>query len=201
MFLLVGRQAPDFVAPAVLASGVLIDRVHLHTAIDGRYALLFFNPLAMTLVCSSELSALDRRAEEFRQRNVEILGVTLDALHQHSIWRNIPADHLRPISYPLIVDISRRICCEYGLAIPGGTFASRGAFLIDCHGVVRYQAINNLPLNTELDHLLRMIDTLQTSDVKPPAPTFKLPGGGIGGSASGGQRDWLSNSVDEVDHV
>jgi peroxiredoxin (alkyl hydroperoxide reductase subunit C) len=176
MFLLVGRQAPDFVAPAMRASGVLVDRIHLHTAIGGRYALLFFNPLALTLACSSELFALDRRAEEFRQRDVEILGVTLDAQHQHSIWRNIAVDHLRPISYPLIVDIRRRICRDYGLAIPGGTFASRGAFLIDHRGVVRYQAINDLPLNSEIDHLLRMIDALQAREATSHAPKSKLPG-------------------------
>jgi peroxiredoxin (alkyl hydroperoxide reductase subunit C) len=167
MPLLIGRRAPDFVAPAVLASGVLVDQIHLHTAIDGRCALLFFNPLALTHVCSSELSALDRRAEEFRQRDVEILGVSLDAQHRHSIWRNIPADHLRPIGYPLILDISRRICRDYGLSIPGGTFAYRGAFLIDHRGVVRYQAINDLPLNSEIDDLVRMVDALRAQGAEP----------------------------------
>lgn len=32
MRLLIGHQALDFLAPAVLASGVLVDRVHLHIA-------------------------------------------------------------------------------------------------------------------------------------------------------------------------
>ncbi|HEX2241809.1 MAG TPA: redoxin domain-containing protein [Gammaproteobacteria bacterium] len=183
MFLLVSRQAPDFVAPAVLSNGVIIDRVHLHTTINGRYALLFFNPLALTLVCSSELSALDQRAEEFRQRDVEILGITLDALHRHSIWRNIPADHLRPISYPLVVDVHGCICRDYGLAAPGGTFASRGLFLLDRHGVVRYQAINDLPLHGEIDDLLRIVDALQQS-----TPTSKLPRSAIDGPTSEGNR-------------
>jgi peroxiredoxin (alkyl hydroperoxide reductase subunit C) len=183
--LLVGRRAPDFVAPAVLTSGVLVDRIHLHTAIHGRYALLFFNPWALTLVCSSELASLDRRAEEFRQRDVEILSVTLDAQFRQSIWRNIPADYLRPIGYPLIVDIRRHICRDYGLAIPGGTFASRGAFLIDHHRVVRYQAINDLPLNSEIDHLLGMIDALRAQDVKRHAPTSELPSSVTNGSEFG----------------
>ena len=149
MPLLVGRRAPDFVAPGVLASGVMVNRIHLHTAIQGRYALLFFNPLALTYACASQLPALSRRIREFWSRDVEVLGVTLDAAHQHSIWRNVAVDHLPKLSFSLVVDTRRCICPDYGLAIAGGAFAHRGIFLIDLCGVVRYQAINDLPLGSE----------------------------------------------------
>lgn len=171
MPLLVGRHAPDFVAPAVLAGGVFADQHHLHTAIKNKYALLFFNPLALTLVCSSELSALDKRFQEFRRRGVEVLGIALDAQQRQSIWRNIPVDYLPPMNYPLIVDMKACICRDYGLAMPSGTFASRGAFLIDRRGVVRYQAINDLPLEREVDDLLLMADALRAKDNGPHAPT------------------------------
>jgi peroxiredoxin 2/4 len=201
MPLLVGRRAPDFMAPAVLTSGVLVDRIHLHTAIHGKYALLFFNPLALTLACSSELPALDRYAEQFRQRNVELLGITLDAPHQHSIWRNIPADYLKPLGYPLIIDVGQLICRQYGLAIPGGTFASRGAFLIDHGGLVRYQAINELPLNREIDQVLNMIDALRAHDSKACEATAKRQGRKIPGTHAGGEWTGLSAKVGELDHV
>jgi peroxiredoxin (alkyl hydroperoxide reductase subunit C) len=141
----------------------MVSRIRLHTAIHGRYALVFFNPLALTYACASELLALSRRIREFWSRDVEVLGVTLDAAHQHSIWRNVAVDHLPKLSFPLVVDTRRCICPDYGLSIAGGTFAHRGIFLIDLRGVVRYQAINDLPLGSEIDHALRMVDVLQAS--------------------------------------
>jgi len=87
MPLLVGRHAPDFCAPALLSSGTIADRYHLHTAIKGSCTLVFFEPLALTVACASELAMLDRRSDEFRSRHVRVLGVTLDAQQQHSIWR------------------------------------------------------------------------------------------------------------------
>jgi len=164
MTLLVGRHAPDFVAPALLSSGMIVERHHLHTAIKARYALLFFDSLALTMPRASELTALDRRSDEFRQRNVRMLGVTLDAQYRYSIWRNIAVDNLRPLSFPLVIDSNRSICRDYGLARSGDSFASRAAFLIDRNGVVRYQAINDLPLEREIDDLLSMIDALQAQD-------------------------------------
>jgi peroxiredoxin (alkyl hydroperoxide reductase subunit C) len=201
MPLLVGRPAPDFVAPALLAGGLLVDRYHLRTAIKGRYGLLFFNPLAFTFVCSSELSALDRRVDEFRRREVEVLGVTLDAQHQHNVWRNIPVDYPRPADYTLVVDISHRICRDYRLEIPSGSFAHRGVFLIDRRGVVRYQAINDLPLQGEIDDLLRMTDALQTQDAQPYARTSQLPHSALSGPEPGSEGGRLSNSLGEYGHA
>jgi peroxiredoxin 2/4 len=158
---LIGRPAPDFVAPALRADGALIERYHLRTAIRGRCALLFFNPYALTFVCASELPALDRRYEAFRRYGVEVLGLTLDAQCRHSIWRNIPAEHLPALRYDLVVDVHGHICRDYGLRTTDASCAFRGAFLLDPQGLVRYQAINDLPLQRELDELLIMVDALK----------------------------------------
>lgn len=165
MCLLVGRQAPDFVAPARLSSGAIVDRYRLYRAIKGKYALLFINPSTLTWACSCELSVLDQRADEFRGRDVEVLGVTIAAQHQCEIVNNMPRDHLWTMSYPLIVDINQCICRDYGLNTAIGTLPGRGAFLIDPRGIVRYQAINDLPLDHELDDLLDMVDALQTQGI------------------------------------
>lgn len=180
MRLLIGRHAPDFSAPALLSSGMIADRYHLRTAIKGSCTLVFFEPLALTMACASELAVLDRRSDDFRSRHVRVLGVTLDAQHQHSIWRNIPVDNLPLLSFPLIVDVSRSICRDYGLA-SGDRVAARAAFLIDRQGVVRYQAINELPLEHEIDELLGIANALNAearghqvradaADIRPDVP-------------------------------
>ncbi|MCK5904460.1 MAG: redoxin domain-containing protein, partial [Gammaproteobacteria bacterium] len=57
MTVLVGRNAPDFTAPAVLADGTIVDEFTLSEATKGKYAVIFFYPLDFTFVCPSELLA------------------------------------------------------------------------------------------------------------------------------------------------
>ena len=60
MSVLVGKQAPDFTVPAVLADGQIVDSYNFFEAISGKYAVIFFYPLDFTFVCPSELHQPDR---------------------------------------------------------------------------------------------------------------------------------------------
>ena len=61
MSVLVGREAPDFTAPAVLGDGTIVDSYNFKEATAGKYAVIFFYPLDFTFVCPSELIAFDHR--------------------------------------------------------------------------------------------------------------------------------------------
>ena len=65
MTVLVGRDAPDFTAPAVLADGSIVDDFNLSATIKGKYAVVFFYPLDFTFVCPSELLAFSHRMDKF----------------------------------------------------------------------------------------------------------------------------------------
>lgn len=159
---LVGRQAPDFAASAVLANGQIVDNFQLSTAIKNKYAILFFYPLNFTFVCPSELIALDRRIDQFKAKNVEVIGISIDSHFSHNAWRNTPvqAGGIGPINYSLVADISQEICKSYGIQHANGV-AFRAAFLIDQAGIVRAQMVNDLPLGRNIDELLRLVDALQ----------------------------------------
>ena len=92
MGVLVGRQAPNFTAAAVLGNGEIVETFHFDSAIKGKYAVVFFYPLDFTFVCPSELIAFDHRIEEFKKRNVEVIGVSIDSHFTHNAWRNTPID-------------------------------------------------------------------------------------------------------------
>src|SRR5678815_4320200 len=92
MSVLVTHLAPDFTKPAVLPNGTFNDTFNFHTEIAGKYAVLFFYPLDFTFVCPSEIIAHSHRAEEFRKRNVEVIGVSVDSQFTHYAWRNTPID-------------------------------------------------------------------------------------------------------------
>nr|WP_067298603.1 peroxiredoxin C [Marinobacterium profundum] len=162
MGVLVGKQAPDFTAAAVLGNGEIVDSYNLKEAIKGKYGLVFFYPLDFTFVCPSELIALDHRVAAFKERNVEVIGVSIDSQFSHNAWRNTPVNQggIGPVKYTLVADIKHEICKAYDVEHADGV-AFRGAFLIDQEGNVRAQIVNDLPLGRNIDELIRLVDALQ----------------------------------------
>jgi peroxiredoxin (alkyl hydroperoxide reductase subunit C) len=165
MAVLVGKKAPDFTADAVLGNGEIVENYTLSAATKGKYAVVFFYPLDFTFVCPSELIAFDHRLEEFKKRNVEVIGVSIDSAFTHSAWRNTPVDKggIGPVGYTLVADIKHDIAKAYDVESDGGV-AFRGTFLIDRDGVVQHQYINNLPLGRNIDETLRLVDALQFTE-------------------------------------
>ena len=166
MAVLVGREAPDFTAPAVLGDGSIVDNYNFKEATEGKYKVVFFYPLDFTFVCPSELIAFDHRIEEFTSRNVEVVGVSIDSHFTHNAWRNTAINDggIGQVRYPLVADMTHAICKAYDVEIPDGSVAFRGSFLIDKDNVVRHQVVNDLPLGRNIDEMLRMIDALQFTE-------------------------------------
>ena len=163
MTVLVGRPAPDFTASAVLADGSIVDNFNLKEQLKGKYGLIFFYPLDFTFVCPSELIAFDHRIEEFKKRNVEVIGVSIDSQFTHNAWRNTPIEEggIGPVKYPLVADTSHVICQSYGVEHLEANVAFRGTFLIDKEGIVRSEIVNDLPLGREIAEFIRLVDALQ----------------------------------------
>jgi peroxiredoxin (alkyl hydroperoxide reductase subunit C) len=162
MGVLVGKQAPDFTAAAVLGDGSIVGDFNLKQAIKGKYGLVFFYPLDFTFVCPSELIALDHRIDAFKERNVEVIAVSIDSHFTHNAWRNTAINDggIGQVKYTMAADMNHAICKAYDVESEGG-MAFRGAFLIDDKGVVRSQIVNDLPLGRDMEELLRLVDALQ----------------------------------------
>lgn len=161
--MLVCRKAPDFTAAAVLADGSINAQYCLSEAIRDKYGLVFFYPLDFTFVCPTELIALNNRINEFKQRNVEVVGVSIDSQFSHLAWRNTPIEKggIGPVKYTLVADIKREITAKYGVGHPEVGVALRGAFLIDKQGIVRTATIHDAPIGRSIDEILRLVDALQ----------------------------------------
>ena len=161
MSVLVAKQAPDFVAPAVMPDGSINEAFKL-SDLRGKYVVMFFWPLDFTFVCPTEIIAHHNRAVMFRERGVELVGVSIDSQFTHFAWRNTPVDKggIGEVAFPLVADVKHEITRAYGIEHPDGV-ALRGSFLIDRDGIVQHQVVNNLPLGREVDEMLRMVDALQ----------------------------------------
>ena len=200
MAVLVGKTAPDFTATAVMGDNSINARFQLKSFLQGKYGILFFYPLDFTFVCPSEIIAFDHRLDEFRKRNTEIIGVSVDSEFTHLAWKNTPVEKggLGWVRFPMVADLTKSIAREYDVLI-NDAVALRGTFLIDRQMVVRHQVVNDLPLGRNVDEALRMVDALQyfekAGEVCPAGWNKGKPGMK---PTSEGVADYLANHSKEL---
>jgi peroxiredoxin (alkyl hydroperoxide reductase subunit C) len=160
---LVTKEAPDFTAQAVMPNNEFAD-LTLSTY-RGKYVILFFYPLDFTFVCPSEIIAFDKKLATFKEKNAEVIGVSIDSHFTHLAWKNTPVENggIGNVRYPLVADLSKEISRSYGVLLDEG-IALRGLFLIDKDRVIRHAVINDLPLGRNVEEVLRMLDALQFTE-------------------------------------
>lgn len=165
MSVLVGKPAPDFTAPAVMGDNSINEDFRLSQFVNGKYAVLFFWPLDFTFVCPSEIIAFDHRFDEFKARNTEVIGVSVDSQFTHLAWKRTPVEQggVGNLRFPMVADLTQSIARDYDVLF-NNSVALRGTFLIDRNMVVRHQVINDLPLGRNVDEALRMVDALQFNE-------------------------------------
>lgn len=175
MSVLVGQQAPEFTASAVINGKDMVNDFTLSQFRGKKYVLLFFYPADFTPVCPTELLALQKILPELEKREVALVAVSGDSQFVHKRWLMTPvADGgIQGVTYPLVADGSKTIIQNYGvlagdfmygddgaMAFEGAPMAFRASFLIDKRGVVRHQVVNDLPLSRSMDETVRMVDAL-----------------------------------------
>lgn len=162
MAVLVGKPAPDFTANAVMADNEINPKFNLKEQSKGKNTILFFYPLDFTFVCPSEIIAFNNRLNEFKTRNTQVIGVSVDSQFSHFAWKNTAVENggIGQVQFPLVADLTKQIARDYDVLI-NEAVALRGTFLIDKAGIVRHQVINDLPLGRNIDEAIRMVDALQ----------------------------------------
>lgn len=163
MSTLVTTEAPDFTAQAVMPDNEF-EALTL-SSYKGKYVVLFFYPLDFTFVCPSEIIAFNKALDQFKARNAEVIGVSVDSHFTHWAWKNTAVEDggIGDIQFPLVADLSKKISTDYGVLF-GGEVALRGLFLIDKDGIIRHSVINDLPLGRNVGEAIRVLDALQHTE-------------------------------------
>jgi len=164
MSTLVTKPAPEFKAQTVMPDNSIAEKTL--TELRGKkHAIVFFYPLDFTFVCPSEIIAFDKKIDEFKKRDCEVIGVSVDSQFTHLAWKNTPIDKggIGQVKFPLVADLTKQIAEQFGILF-NGAVALRGLFLIDKEGIVRHAVINDLPLGRSVDEALRMLDALQYTE-------------------------------------
>ncbi len=193
---LVAKKAPNFTAQAVLEDNTMEDL----TLSDyrGKYVVLFFYPLDFTFVCPSEIIAFDDKLDEFKKRNCEVIGVSVDSQFSHWAWKNTPRNQggLGQVRFPIVADLKKTISKAYGVLLKKEGIALRGLFILDKEGVIHHSTINNLPLGRNVDEVLRTLDALKfTEEHGEVCPANWNPGDAAMKPTADGVADYLGEHM------
>ena len=162
---LIGDPAPAF------RSMTTMGKVNFPEDYRGKWVVFFSHPADFTPVCTTEFIALARRADEFREINTELLGLSIDSLHSHLAWAE-SIEHIDlggkgkvKIPFPIVADITMSVAKAYGmLQAVAKTQTVRAVFIIDPESIIR--AILFYPMSTgrNIDEIKRIILSLQKHD-------------------------------------
>ena len=148
----VGQQAPDFTLKST--SG---DKITL-SALRGKPVLLAFFPLAFTSTCTAELCEMRDDHDQFAQRGVTVLPISVDSVDSLKEYKAKYGMHT-----DLLSDFKREVSRLYGVLNEERFFANRAYFLIDRDGVVRWAHVEEHPgLRRQDSEILAQIDQLSS---------------------------------------
>ncbi len=198
--MLVTKQAPDFTATTVLADGSIVDDFKLSENYGEKGTVLFFYPLDFTFVCPSEIIAFSHKVEEFKERGINVIGVSVDSQFSHFAWRETAVENggIGHVNMPLVADLTKEISKAYDVLLDDG-IALRGSFLIDADGTIRHAVINDLPLGRNIDEMIRMVDTmLFTNEFDEVCPAGWVKGNEGMKATTEGVAEYLAKHENEL---
>ena len=133
----------------------------------GKWVVLFSHPADFTPVCTTEFVGFAKRAEQFDELGVQLLGLSIDSVHSHIAWvRDIERLFGTKVTFPVIADLGMEVANKYGMLHPGesATAAVRAVFVIDPKQTLR--AVIYYPLNVgrNMNEIVRLVTALQATE-------------------------------------
>jgi len=163
----IGRRFPEFTLTGVVSNEVKnAFQTFTHESFPGKWKVVFFWPKDFTFVCPTEIAAFGKLDKEFRARDAQLLGVSIDSEFVHLAWRR-EKDELRSLPFPMLADIKRELASSLGILDPEAGVAQRATFIVDPQGVIRFVYVTDLNVGRSPEEVLRVLDALQTDELCP----------------------------------
>jgi thioredoxin-dependent peroxiredoxin len=167
MALQIGDTAPDFQAETTEGP------ISFHDWIGDSWAVLFSHPKDFTPVCTTELGYMAKIKPQFDERNVKIIGLSVDPVDKHSGWaQDIEETQGHAPNYPIIGDadfevsklygmLSNEVSGDAGERTPADNQTVRNVFVVGPDKKIKLILIYPMTTGRNFDEVLRVIDSLQ----------------------------------------
>jgi thioredoxin-dependent peroxiredoxin len=167
MALQIGDAAPDFEAETTQG------RISFHDWIGDSWAVLFSHPKDFTPVCTTELGYMAKLKPEFDRRGVKVIGLSVDATHDHEAWaQDIEETQGARPNFPIIGDADFNVSKLYGmlpastsgdpkLRTPADNQTVRNVFVVGPDKKIKLILVYPMTTGRNFDEVLRVIDSLQ----------------------------------------
>jgi alkyl hydroperoxide reductase subunit AhpC len=156
-----GDVAPDFEQESSLG------RIRFHEWLGSGWGVLFSHPADFTPVCTTELGLTAKLREQFAQRGVKVIALSVDPVESHLRWiEDINLTQRTTVNFPIIADADRRVSELYDLIHPNAntTATVRSLFVIDPAKKIRLVITYPASTGRNFEEILRVIDSLQLTD-------------------------------------
>ncbi len=130
----VGQSAPEFTLTNQYGESISLADFR-----GRKNVVLMFYPFAFTSICTGELCELRDHRAAFDADNAEILSVSCDTPHTLKVYAK-----QENLTHSLLSDFwpHGAVAQAYGVFLQEKGFATRGTFVIDKAGIVRWSVIN-----------------------------------------------------------
>ena len=161
MSIRLGDIAPDFEQDS--SEG----RIRFHDWLGDSWGVLFSHPADFTPVCTTELGFTAKLKDDFAQRGVKVIALSVDPVDSHLKWiDDINETQKTRVNFPIIADADRKVSGLYDLIHPNAndTLTVRSLFIIDPHKKVRLIITYPASTGRNFHEILRVVDSLQLTD-------------------------------------
>jgi len=164
MKLLVRDQFPEMIVKTTKGE------INIPKDYKGKWFVLFSHPADFTPVCTTEFVAFQKRMDQFKQLNTELIGLSVDCLEEHRAWIKWIGDNLRVnIEFPIIDDKDKKISKSLGMIREDAeedSTTARSVVVVDFKGTVRTILEYPKELGRNMDEILRIVKGLQLASGK-----------------------------------
>ncbi len=202
---LIGDPAPSFKAKTTQGD------INFPQDYKGKWIILFSHPADFTPVCTTEFMTFAKLNQEFKDLNVQLVGLSIDSIFSHIAWLRTITEKIEwkdmknmEVTFPLIEDLRMDVARKYGMIQPNAsnTQAVRAVFVIDPKGTVRCILYYPLSTGRNFDELKRIVIALQTADAEGVAtPADWRPGDDVivpAPGSCGGAKERMENPAEDT---
>jgi lipoyl-dependent peroxiredoxin subunit C len=163
----IGEKFPNFELTGVVSNE--LDKAFKpfkNNSHPGKWQVFFFWPKDFTFVCPTEIAAFGKLDKEFKARDAQLLGVSIDSEFVHHAWRR-EKEELRNLPFPMLSDIKRELSSTLGILDPQAGVSQRATYVVDPQGIIRFVYVTDLSVGRNPQEVLRVLDALQTDELCP----------------------------------